>query len=193
MYISTSKTRGKARQGIMLTREQVSELKSEKNNIEQRLKQTGNTPVGNGRFYIKPPMNRDDLRKKIKEIDNVLESKSPPEVNAIDKGKLWNRAKTLIENIKEGMPTKYEMHPLTINPATGKLGRNKTVEDSAVRKNVKWQDKNKPSIVELKNIARTLGHPEIGNVEKFRPKGTSEAGRMVSGAKESITKTGGKK
>ena len=34
---------------------------------------------------------------------------------------------------------------------------------------------------------RTLGHPELGNVERWRPKGTAQASRMVSGAKEYLS------
>ena len=88
------------------------------------------------------------------------------------------------------MPTKYEMHPMQLNPATGVINRDSQTLQSATHKNMAWEKRNQEKIRELKNISRTLNFPAIGNVENFRPRSAKTASRMVPGARETLNNGG---
>ena len=174
--ITSRKSRGQHRPGTYLSREKIKELEKRRDGLQASLAMT--KPAFNGRFFVKPPTDKSAIRNKIKELDHNIETKTPPKLNGTDKDRAWSRAKELVDTIKEGMPTKYEMHPLHLNPITGEMSQNKEVADMAVGKHMRWEERNKGNIKELRDLSKSLDCPDLGRIEKLRPK--SKGGKPLS-------------
>jgi len=133
-----------------------------------------------GRFYVNPPTDRDAIKKKIADINHTLSVHAPKPTNPRERDAMWKEAKRLVDEIRVGMPNKYEMHPLHINPATGVISKDLETLDRAVKKEIAWQTANKSKIVRLKNIFRTLGELELCNIERLRPAGVTKSHSIVT-------------
>jgi len=164
---------------LVLHPDKIKELRERKSLYEKQLKQKRREWNPDGRYYSNPLTDKDAIRKKIKDIDHTLQLYSPSNPRGVEKDKLWNRAKILVDELRSGMPNKFEMHPMQLNPATGKITKDVDILSYAVKKHMDWESRNKLKIIELKNIARTLGEPELGNVERLRPRHISDASRYV--------------
>jgi len=101
-----------------------------------------------------------DAHQRMRRLKKQLADYSPPEVSGAVKDKLMKRSKELEDTITAGMPTAEEMRK---NPA-GMVGRH-----------MKWEAKNKKSIMEWKNIQQMLepdsNDPDLSNFERLRPSG----------------------
>ncbi len=182
VYIITSK-KSRPKRGLVMSPQELERYLEKKKALEEQLNRKQKVYQGN--FFVAPPQDPKHIKRHLQEIEHTLEQKAPQRLTTSrEKDQLWKRAKEIIEEIRVGMPTKYEMHPLRINPLTSKINQDRETLERAVQKNIQWEERNKQKIIELKNIMRTLGHPELGNIERWRPKGTAQASRMVPGAKE---------
>ena len=97
------------------------------------------------------------LQGKINHYEKVLQEGTAPKVRGNKKDDLQKRADYLASELKQGMPTRFEMdHPAK---APG-----------AVHKHMNWDKRNKGNMKEYKNIMRTLepNDPTSTDVEKFR-------------------------
>ena len=164
---------------LLLHPDKVKELKDRRSIYDKQLHQKKREFESDGRFYKNPLTDKSVIKKKIEDIDHSLTTLSPPRVVGVEKDRLWNRAKILIDELRVGMPTTYEMHPMHLNPATGVISKDLTTLDMAIKKHMFWEKKNKQKIIELKNICRTLGEPELGNIERLRSRRTKNAGNFL--------------
>ena len=95
------------------------------------------------------------LMKRISEIDDLLERKTPPSLPDWKKNKLYLRMKELTRLIKEGMPTSNEMDKDS---------------DENVEKNYQWIKRTEKLQIEYRNICRIIDRNDmkISNIETMR-------------------------
>ena len=182
VYIITKK-KSTPRAGLVLHPDKIKYFQDKREGLVRALQMTKVIDHPDG-TYTRPPMDKNSIRKKIKDIDHTLETMAPERsLSSLQKDEMWASLKKMIGEVRDGMPTKYEMHPMQLNPVTGVISKDTETLERAVRKNVAWHEKNDKKLIQIKNIARTLGEPRLGEIERLRPGGTSEASRMVSGVK----------
>lgn len=101
-----------------------------------------------------------EASSRMRRLKKQMQDFSPPEVGGSIKDKLYKRSQELEEQIVQGMPSAEEMRK---NPA-GMVGRH-----------MRWEKKNKKSILEWKNIQQMLepdsNDPDLSNFERIRPSG----------------------
>jgi len=166
------------RASVLMHPDQVKEFTQKRESLVHHLNMKRREFQPDGRYYINPPTDRDAIKKKIADIDHSLATLAPKSTTPQQRDAMWKEAKKLIDEVREGMPTRYEMHPMQLNPQTGVISKDLETLDRAVKKHMAWEAKNKQKVIRLKNITRTLNEPELGNVERLRPKGTT-VGRYV--------------
>lgn len=167
-----------SRISVLMHPDQVKEFSQKRETLVHHLNMRRREFLPDGRYYVNPPTDRDAIKKKIADIDHSLATLAPKPTTSQQKDAMWKEAKRLIDEIREGMPTTYEMHPMQLNPQTGAISKDLGTLDRAVKKHMAWEARNKQKIIRLKNITRTLGEPEVGNIERLRPKGIT-VGRYV--------------
>jgi len=167
------------RASLLMHPDEVKEFSRKRESLVHQLNIKKREFLPDGRYYINPPTDRDSIKKKIADIDHSLAILAPKSTTSQQRDAMWKEAKRLIEEVREGMPTAYEMHPMQLNPQTGVISKDLETLERSVKKHMAWEAKNKQKIIRLKNITRTLGEPEVGNVERLRPKGTSTGRYLV--------------
>lgn len=167
------------RASVLMHPDQVKEFSQKRESLVHQLNMKKREFQPDGRYYINPPTDRDSIKKKIANIDHSLATLAPKPTIGRQRDAMWREAKRLIEEIREGMPTAYEMHPMQLNPQTGVISKDLDTLDRSIKKHMAWEAKNKQKVIRLKNIVRTLGEPDLGNIERLRPKGTSVGRYLV--------------
>jgi hypothetical protein len=99
------------------------------------------------------------VRKQLVQARKLTEQQTPlPPANSEEEGRMVARSKELLEKILRGMPSQEEM---------------RKSPPGAVDKHRKWEARNKPAILEWKNLQLRLtagsGEREVANLERHRP------------------------
>ncbi len=98
-----------------------------------------------------------EARKQLQRTRATLEAQTPrPPVDAVEEGRMVSRQKHLLDQILVGMPSQEEM---------------RKAPPGAVDKHMAWEKRNKPKILEWKNLQLRLkpGEREAANLERHRP------------------------
>ncbi len=98
-----------------------------------------------------------EARKQLIRTRATLETQTPrPPVDAAEEGRMVAREKQLREEVLAGMPSQEEM---------------RKAPPGAVDKHMGWEKRNKPKILEWKNLRLRLmpGEREAANLERYRP------------------------
>lgn len=102
-----------------------------------------------------------EARKQLIRTRATLESQTPrPPVDAAEEGRMVARSKHLLSEVLAGMPSQEEM---------------RKAPPGAVDKHMGWEKRNKPKIMEWKNLQLRLrpGEQEAANLERHRPVGST--------------------
>ena len=102
-----------------------------------------------------------EARKQLIRTRRTLEEQTPrPPVDAAEEGRMVAREKQLREELLAGMPSQEEM---------------RKAPPGAVDKHMGWEKRNKPNILEWKNLRLRLmpGEREAANLERYRPSASS--------------------
>lgn len=102
-------------------------------------------------------LDKGEARKQLQRTKATLESQTPrPPVDAVEEGRMVSRQKHLLDQILVGMPSQEEM---------------RKAPPGAVDKHMAWEKRNKPKILEWKNLQLRLkpGEREAANLERHRP------------------------
>ena len=102
-----------------------------------------------------------EARKQLIRARQTLESQTPrPPADAAEEGQMVARSKHLLNQILTGMPSQEEM---------------RKAPPGAVDKHMGWEKRNKPAILEWKNLQLRLrpGEREAANLERHRPVASS--------------------
>jgi hypothetical protein len=101
------------------------------------------------------------VRKQLTQAKKLTEAQTPrsPET-AEEEGRMVSRSRQLLDEILQGMPSQEEM---------------RKAPPGAVDKHMKWEKRNKPKILEWKNLQLRLkpGEREAASLEQHRPTGSS--------------------
>jgi hypothetical protein len=100
-------------------------------------------------------------RKQYLRLKKNLEDQAPkPPQNGEEEGRMVSREKALLSEILEGMPSQEEM---------------RKAPPGSVDKHMFWERKNKPKILEWKNLRLRLrpGENEAADLERYRPVGST--------------------
>ena len=98
-----------------------------------------------------------EARKQLIRGRQTLEAQTPrPPVDAAEEGRMVARSKQLLDQVLAGMPSQEEM---------------RKAPPGAVDKHMGWEKRNKPAILEWKNLQLRLrpGEREAANLERHRP------------------------
>ena len=110
-----------------------------------------------------------------KDYERTLPERLAPQTQ----NEMWKRAKQIKDQFTMGMLSRDELHPVKAFTDGGAI---KCVVDeermrsiNSVERERTWQNKNDNKIKEFKNLMRHLNpdDPNAGDIEKYRPKGTS--------------------
>ena len=128
----------------LLRPQQVEEMKAEVASAEAKL---SNPAI----------LDKGEARKQLIRTRASLESQTPkPPVDAAEEGRMVTRSRQLLDQILAGMPSQEEM---------------RKAPPGAVDKHMGWEKRNKPAILEWKNLQLRLrlGEREAANLERHRP------------------------
>jgi hypothetical protein len=108
---------------------------------------------------LKNPLIQDkgQVQKQLVNARRLTEQQTPvPPQDSEEEGRMVRRSKELLGKILEGMPSQEEM---------------RKAPPGAVDKHLRWERRNKQSILEWKNLQLRLrpGEGEAANLERFRP------------------------
>jgi len=103
------------------------------------------------------------VRKQLQQAQKLTAQQTPqPPANGEEEGRMVARSKDLLEKILTGMPSQEEM---------------RKAPPGAVEKHRAWERRNKPAILEWKNLQLRLNagtsDRDVANLEKHRPTGSS--------------------
>jgi hypothetical protein len=132
----------------LLRPQQVEEMRSEVQAAEAKLSNPAIQDKG-------------EARKQLIRTRASLESQTPkPPVDGAEEGRMVARSKSLLDDILAGMPSQEEM---------------RKAPPGAVDKHMGWEKRNKPKIMEWKNLQLRLrpGEREAANLERHRPVGST--------------------
>lgn len=141
------------RQVSYLSGREVEKYEQEHAKLKNRLKQIANSPFQAARSIDVAP-----IKKRIQQIEGILEKKSPPSLSVEKKNRLYRRLKEITAEIKDGMPTQNEMDKDT---------------DENVEKNYRWIKRTEKLQKEYKNICRILDgyNSKLSSIETLRRTG----------------------
>ena len=106
-------------------------------------------------------LDKGEARKQLIRGRASLESQTPkPPVDAAEEGRMVARSRQLLDQVLAGMPSQEEM---------------RKAPPGAVDKHMGWEKRNKPAILEWKNLQLRLrpGESEAANLERHRPVGST--------------------
>jgi hypothetical protein len=134
-----------------LSTTEMESLREEKHDLQTMLKEAEGYGEGTGRSQ-----DASLIKKQIDRIDIVLEEGKPGKLTSMQRDALAKEAHELEEKFRNGLPTKYEMdHPAKC--------------PGAVRKHMKWLERNDRGLVErYRTIQRLLNPGEELSVESLR-------------------------
>lgn len=151
-------TRGKGKNPVTglsrsMTPGELADIEGLKNEAEATLKHVEEHQItGAGEM-----VDKQRLKQEIARYDAIIHEGTPAKVRGINKDKLTEEARSLETEMQKYMPTREEMDHPERNPG-------------AVRKHMKWGDKNQQNIQRYKEIMRTLEpeDPTATSIDKLR-------------------------
>jgi hypothetical protein len=138
----------------ILTTSGTQALLEEKRELEDTLREADHFGQGSAAEQL----DKEGLRKQIRNIDNTIEALSPRQAKGKTKDSLIRESKNLAEFLKEGLPTKYEMdHPAKC--------------PGAVRKNMAWLARTKEAVKRWRYIQNVINPDAPESIEDLREPG----------------------
>ena len=113
--------------------------------------------IAEAKLSIPAIQDKGEARKQLIRGRQTLEAQTPrPPVDAAEEGRMVARSKQLLDQVLAGMPSQEEM---------------RKAPPGAVDKHMGWEKRNKPAILEWKNLQLRLrpGEREAANLERHRP------------------------
>ena len=148
---------------ILLTKEQVAEVKKRIQDAEKLLK--------DDRPWVRNKITDEaEIRKEIDRDKKLIENHSPKRLRGAKQNKAYKEAQVLAEKIKEAMPRVGEYYQRSPKDSDGHT--KKSEFDKVVRQQMKFQTdpRIKQMIIRYKNIMRRIDpdDPTISNIEALR-------------------------
>ena len=106
-------------------------------------------------------LDKGEARRQLIRTRKTLDEQTPrPPADTAEEGRMHKRSKVLLNEILDGMPSQEEM---------------RKAPPGAVDKHMGWEKRNKPKILEWKNLQLRLrpGEREAANLERHRPVGST--------------------
>lgn len=100
-------------------------------------------------------IDKGSIQKQIDRIDRTIDERQPPKISGSRKDELIKEAGDIEEKLRIGMPTREEMNHPAKNPG-------------AIRKHMKWLERNNPLIERYRTIQRLVNPDEPKSVESLR-------------------------
>lgn len=138
----------------LLTPSNKTALLDQKRELEDTLKEVDNFGQGTSAEQL----DKENIKRQIRRIDNAIESRSVPEPQGKEKDSLIRECLHLEERFKQGLPTKYEMdHPAKC--------------PGAVRKHMAWLDRNREYIKRWRYLQNVINPDNPKSIEELRESG----------------------
>lgn len=134
-----------------LSQTELQGLNQEKRDLEDALKQTEEFGTGTAGSQI----DKNALKKQIAGLTSVIDAGTPRELIDAERAALVKEEKEIENQLKVGMPTKYEMRRPSENPG-------------AVRKHLTWNGMNTQKIERYRIIQRLLRPFDPKSIETLR-------------------------
>lgn len=137
---------------LPLSNSEREDLLGQKRELEDALKQSEEA----GRGTQAEQIDKSAIKRQIAHLDNAINRGATPKVSGIDKDRLVKEAEEIEQTLMVGLPTRDEMdHPGPRNP-------------NAVRKHMRWSEKNAALIERYRYIQRVVNPDEPKSVENLR-------------------------
>lgn len=144
--------RGKAvPQKEVLSVSERASLEQEKRDLEALKKEK--TSMGTGTSADKVDIV--NIEKQIRHIDEAIHSRTAPKLTGIQKDSLVKEEEMLVRELQENLPTRDEMDHPSKNPG-------------AIRKHMRWLERNKGNIKRFRYIQRVLRPDDPRSYENLR-------------------------
>jgi hypothetical protein len=138
----------------LLTPSNKSALLDQRQELEDTLKEVDNFGQGTSAEQL----DKENIKRQIRRIDNAIESRSVPEPKGKEKDSFIRECVQLEERFKQGLPTKYEMdHPAKC--------------PGAVRKHMAWLERNKQHIKRWRYLQNVVNPDNPKSIEELREGG----------------------
>lgn len=132
---------------------EIETITDEKRELESVLREIeGGTGIGNQGSSV--DVNR--IKRELAHLNSVLDAaKNPEKISGKSKDLLADEERELEEELKAGMPTQWEMRKPSLNPG-------------AVKKHIRWGERNFANIQRYVEIQRKLRPDEPKSIENLR-------------------------
>lgn len=137
--------------GEILTAAEKESLEAEKRDLQDTLKEKESAGKGTSADQL----NEAAIKRQIQNIDKAIKDRAVPRISGLEKDRLVKEEEKLIDLLREGLPTRDEMDFPTKNPG-------------AVRKHMRWLDKNKANIERWRYIQRVVHEDDPRSIENLR-------------------------
>ena len=135
-----------------LSNSEVESLTDEKRELEVALNELKS---GAGAGSAGAQVDVAKIERDIKRIDNAIEEGRAPVARGIEKDRLAAEERELEDELRQGMPTQWEMRKPSLNPG-------------AVRKHMQWGERNFARIKRYVEIQKILRPHEPRSIENLR-------------------------
>lgn len=143
--------RGSGKTKELLSPAEKENLLDQKRELQDTLKETQQYGKGTSAEQIDQAV----LQKQIDRIDKAIEEREPPRLRGAQKDELAKEAEQIEAELREGIPSRYEMDFPSKNPG-------------AVRKHLAWSAKNAQKVERYRYIQRVLNPDDPRSVENLR-------------------------
>jgi hypothetical protein len=137
--------------GEILSPAEKQDLREQKRELEESLKERQSYGAGTSAEQL----DTGKIQQQINRIDKAISDREPKKITGIEMDKLVKEAVELEEKLKEALPTRDEMDHPSKNPG-------------AVRKHMRWLDRNQVNIERWRYIQRTINPYDPRSVENLR-------------------------
>jgi len=141
--------RGKAAAKAYLSPSDIEAVEDEKHELENVIREVEGGAQSGQRVDV------GKIKAEIAHLNRVIEEGSAPEARGKDKDKLAAEEADLAEELRKGMPTQWEMRKPSLNPG-------------AVKKHIRWGERNFNNIKRWVEIQRMLRPDEPRSIENLR-------------------------
>lgn len=140
------------RKAEYLSPSQIDSIREEKQDLENVLKEVSD---GAGIGSSGSQVDVGKIKRDIARLNDVIDSGTAPEARGANKDRLAAEEKELERALMEGMPTQWEMRKPSLNPG-------------AVKKHIRWGERNFSNIKRYVEIQRMLRPDEPKSIENLR-------------------------
>jgi hypothetical protein len=135
----------------LLTPAELADLNGQKRELEDSLKERKSYGAGTQAEQL----DTGKIQQQINRIDKAIADREPRKITGLEKDAMVREAIELEEKLKEGLPTRDEMDKPSKNPG-------------AVRKHMRWLDRNQANIERWRYIQRIINPYDPKSVENLR-------------------------